>query len=55
MTVAIAASNKVTSVRVLRDESSKFVTKAGVLELKEPIPLIDRTILKAIATLSCQS
>jgi len=28
--------NKVKSVRMLRDESSEFVTKAGVLELEEP-------------------
>lgn len=38
--------NKPTAVRVLRDESSEFVTKAGVLELEEP------NLLIGIATLS---
>lgn len=38
--------NKPTAVRVLRDESTEFVTKAGVLELEEP------NLLAGIATLS---
>lgn len=38
--------NNATAVRVLRDESTEFVTKAGVLELEEP------NLLVGIATLS---